>query len=295
MLRFIDRFCASRPALRVAFVVFLCLSAKNLLADSPIDAIITLEADPPFTSRHHLLHRLPASILGAHSEELIDFMRAEEVPGGMREGEYMSLVNDIYNLLLSNGIEVQQLFDICLEVIPDESAGEIWRDYCMQKLNYTLGREDIATESIQEALKLLDAATQGAYPRMQGTAFIAAYQFRDHPFDPKPEFLNEKILGERALEAAKNEKIPLIDRITALQTATKCKSVGTLDYATTLLASSEPVEPMLKVVALATVGQLGDEAQIPLLSEYRLSPDVRFRKASREAVTRIESTSRPQI
>lgn len=265
--------------------------SQGFAAVDPVQEITTLNAEPSYEKRHHSLHGLSATLLASNSSSLIDFMCAEQVPEGMREVDYMSLVNDIYNLLLTNDTEVQQLFDISLKVIPDKSAGQIWRDYCMQKLNYTLGREDVAPESIQQALALLDTATQGAYPRMQGTAFIAAYKFKDHPFDPKPNFLNTQTLGERALTAAKDVSKPLIDRITSLQTAAKCDVAGTLAYATTLISESETSEPMLKVVALATIGQIGSEAQIPLLSEYRLSPDIRLRKAARVAINRIQDPS----
>lgn len=265
--------------------------ASALQADRNVSKIITLDAEPDYSHRYHSLHRLTGSELSGNAQELIAFMRAEQVPEGMHEAEYMSLVNDIYNLLLENRTEVRQLFDICLEVIPDESAGRIWRDYCMQKLGYTLDRDDIAPEKIQSALKLLDAATQGAYPRMQGTAFIVAYLHKDHPFEPKPGFLDERILGARALSAARDDSKPLIDRITALQTATKCGHPGTLGYALSIINAVGRVEPMLKVVAIASVGQLGGRAQLPLLDEYRLSADVRFREAARAARQKLQNQS----
>jgi hypothetical protein len=272
----------------VVAAVLIC-SCTGLWADTSINQIVTLDAEPSYSRRHHALHHLSAAKLSGYAPLLIDFMCAEQVPEGMREVDYMSLVNDIYNLLLSNGTEVQQLFNICLEVIPDKSAGLIWRDYCMQKFNYTLGREDLSSESIQQALVLLDAATTGAYPRIQGTAFTAAYQYRNHPFEPKPDFLNETILGERALTAAKNESIPLIDRITALQTAGKCRAVGTLPFALMLLDETSAEAVMLQVAAIATIGDLGSAEHLDLLYQFRLSPDVRIRTATRSAIQCIQS------
>jgi hypothetical protein len=272
-------------------IACVCLVAQLGLAQTQIESIISLAAEPIYTQRHHQLHQLSSAALEGGAEELIAFMRAEQVPEGMREDEYMSIVNDIYNLLLTNGTEVQQLFDLGLEVIPNELAGQIWRDYCVQKLGYTLGREDIAPDSIQRALALLDRATQGAYPALQGTALVVAYQHKDHPFNPKPAFLETQVLGERALAAAQDPSKPLIDRITGLQTAAKVGAVGTLEYAVAMLAQTEQGEPMLKVVSLAVVGQLGSESQIPLLAEYRLSPDTRLRKAARSALQKLQGQS----
>ena len=280
----------SRQSLTLA-LTSCALLASALMADQNVSKIVTLAAEPSYSHRYRLLHQLPDAALDGQAEDLIAFMRAQRVPAGMNEAEYMSLVNDIYNLLLKNGTQVQRLFEICLEVIPDQEAGRIWRDYCMQKLGYTLDRDDIAPANIHSALQILDAATQGAYPRMQGTAFIVAYMHKDLSFDPQPGFLDVKILGSRALSAAKDESIPLIDRITALQTAAKCRYPGTLEYAASLIAEREQGEPMLKVVAIACIGQLGSPAQQPLLDEYRLSADIRLRSAARTALRKIKEQS----
>lgn len=276
----------SRQLFAVA-AAFLC-SCLGLIADSTINQIIGLEAAPSYTQRHHALHQLPSHKLSANAQLLIDFMCAEQVPEGMEEAEYLSLVNDMYNLLLANGIEVQQLFDICLKVIPDESAGAIWRDYCMQKLGYTLGREDISAESIQQGLKLLDLATHGRYPSMQGTALIVAHQIVQGSFNPRPIFLNEGAIGQRALAAASNPEAPLIDRITALQIACVCRAEGTRELATKLLEEDAQDLVMLQVVAIASLGELGTAAALERLQQYRLSPDIRLRTASRVSIQRIQ-------
>jgi hypothetical protein len=262
------------------------VQAANGVAD-----IVTLDPEPSYSQRHAILHSLSVARLASDSQVLIEFMRAEQVPQEMDEVEYMALVNDIYNLLLANGTEVQQLFDICLEVIPNEVAGKIWRDYCMQKLAYTIGRDDLEPESIQKALGLLDSATRGEYPKMQGTALVVAMQHLAHPFDPQPEFLNSQTLGQRALKAAKDDGRPLIDRITALQIAAECRASGALGYATALILDDGQVEPMLRVVAVACLGQLGDQSHIPMLEEYRLSPDIRVRTAVRSAINNLKDES----
>jgi HEAT repeat protein len=48
---------------------------------------------------------------------------------------------------------------------------------------------------------------------------------------------------------------------------------------------------MLRVVAVACLGQLGDQSHIPMLEEYRLSPDIRVRTAVRSAINNLKDES----
>lgn len=271
------------------FVWFCCLMVGHLCtAASTVEQITTVSAQPPFTARHHQLHQLGVKELNAGAGALITFMRAERVPEGMDPVEYMSLVNDSFNLLVKNGIQVQQLFELILQVVPDESAGVVWRDYCVQKLGYTLDRNDISLQGLTAGLKLLDRLTLGDYPPMQGTALIVANQLASHPILSSTDFLNQRSIGERALSCAIDPAKPLIDRMTALQVAGMCDAPGTLNCAVSLLTAGEDVQIMLKVAAMATIGQTGSVAEIPLLADYRKSPDVRLRKAARSAMKQLQ-------
>jgi len=81
----------------------------------------------------------------------------------------------------------------------------------------------------------------------------------------------------------------LIDRVTALQVAATFEASGVLDYAASLLTQMpSETPPMLKVSAIAAIGTIGDESQLTILQQFRLSPDVRLKKAARRAIERIQ-------
>ena len=274
----------------VVALVGLCIGSTGAHAVSDIDRISSLDANPRFAERHHTLHKLSAGDLESGAAQLIDFMREQQVPTGMRPVDYMSLVNDSFNLLVKNHIRADELLRLILEVIPDESADEVWRDYAVQKLGYTLDRQDISPATLDAGLAMLERVVRGEFPRVQGTGLIVAFKLsetfaRTHPF------LQKEALGGMALAGAKDEGALLIDRVTALQVAALCGRTDALSYAKLLIRNgvSDEQETMLLVSAIAVVGEQGGASERALVEAFHLSPDIRIRAATRTALQKIEA------
>lgn len=221
---------------------------------------------------------------------LIDFMARGQVPPGMRKNEYLSLANDIYDLLLAEGTAAQQLLDHAFSVIPDTQSEPVWRDYCIQKLAPTLSHPAVAPGSVLPGLDLLERLIDGEFPELQGVALIAASQLQSSDIARRHNVLTPAYLGKQALRCASDAKSPLPDRVTALQIAGRYLPGKTQGYAGSLLAAEQQdTAVMLKISAIATLGQIGNETHLPLIRSYRRSADIRLRKAARVAIERLGS------
>lgn len=277
------------PLLLILTWTLLLLSSEQAVGNPKIDQIISYQSVPTFTQRHHALHKLSTSELIAGADQLIDFMQAQEVPEGMRPVDYMSLVNDSFNLLAKYNIRAEELLQLILSVIPDDSADEVWRDYAVQKLGYTLDRQDISGGLLQKGFGMLERAAKGEFPRVQGTALIVCFKLSDG-FGVVHSFLEKDNLGRIALVCAQDPDSLLIDRVTALQIAGLCGLEDAFSYSKSILISSElhKDETMLLVSAIAVVGQLGHQNDSYLLHPHQLSPDIRIRSATRTALNKIQ-------
>lgn len=255
-----------------------------------LNQIVSPDAQPAFEVRHHLLHRMQQSDLKSGSSTLIGFMARGQVPPGMHSDEYLSLANDIYDKLLTEGAVAQSLLDHALTVIPEGKRDCVWRDYCVQKLATTLAHPAVSPESVQRGLDLLRRLIDGQYPEMQGTALIVASKLEASGMSHPHIALQPTHIGKQALRCASDADSPLLDRVTALQIAGRYLPEKTLIYASSLLGTDQQdTAVMLKISAIATLGQIGNEAHIPLIQPYRRVIDIRLRKAARIAMQRLSS------
>ncbi|MEO0510680.1 MAG: hypothetical protein AAF065_12570 [Verrucomicrobiota bacterium] len=280
--------------LRYRSILIGCVSVlSSLVAEAETDAlvqIVNLDGYPAYEQRHNLLHNMKPPELSAGSSALIQFIELGNIPAGMEEDEYLSLANDIYDKLLNENIAVQYLLDHALEAITDDEKLFVWRDYCVQKLADILPHPGVSPESSKEGLDVLKEVIEGNYPEMQGTALIVATQLEPTEFAKEQSILNAEFIGQKALACASDDEKPLIDRVTALQVAGRYAPDQAVAYASSLLDENQAnVATMLKLSAIAMIGQVGDQAHMPLLEPFRRSADVRMRKAARIAIERLDS------
>ncbi len=292
MIRSIGQFYLISHRAPLLLVVLLCFPEATMYANSAVGQITSLKERPSFTQRHHTLHKLSASELATGANQLIDFMRAQRVPQNMRPVDYMSLVNDSFNLMVKHDIRAEELLKLIVSVIPNNSADEVWRDYAVQKLGYTLDRKDISESSLEAGFLMLDRATKGEFSRVQGTALIVALKLSDAYGNAYP-FLNKSALGQSALTCAQDPEALLVDRVTALQAAGLCGESRALDYSRSILlrGNTKTSETMLFVSAIAVLGERGTSEDLILLNKHRLSPDVRIRSATISAISKIRDTN----
>ncbi len=284
------RLKSQRASLWVRFFMGALFMSSVASAQSSVPQIVSLERGSSFEERHQSLHALTLGELIAAQEDLFVFMTQVAPPDGMARDQYFSLTNDVYDLFVSHGIKPQQLLMHAIQTIPDAQVDIVWRDYCVQKLSVSLLSDEISLEVYEAGYQLLNQLVIGSFPDLQGSALIVACEIRTHDLrQSMPSFLTAKSLGQVALACARNEACPLIDRVTALQVAARFRSSGTLEFVNALLREELSEAPvMLKVSAIAALGELGNSSDLETLQNFRKSSDIRFRTASRVALNKIE-------
>jgi hypothetical protein len=270
------------------FLLLLPLSAFSALPSS-ISQILSPEAEPSFIERHHHLHSLNADALHRHSESLLEFLsRPAAPPAGMEPNDFHSLRNDVADLLIDHDIAHAEHLRISIAAIADPNGDLIWRDYCIQKLPELLNVEGPADEDRRTAAALIDSLTADPASGLAGTTLIAAMRLSRTPAaDLAPA---TDTLAARAIAIASDEAAPLPDRVTALQVAAIYRHPETARLALDFLADRSSSETtMLRVGAIAALGELGDASHREAIERYRLSTDTRLRAAARTALARIDN------
>lgn len=260
-----------------------------------ITSLVTSEPEPAFEARHHALHGLELSDLEAGGPEFLVFLRQVSIPEGWEADDFYSLKNDIADRLIIARIHSDALARIALNDLADPAAHPVWRDYCLQKLPDLIGTGGLAEKTSQSAIRALHHYAAGAEAGLTGTALIASLRLQ---LSPKPtadsfDSFSDVALSGLALRCAADTAAPLIDRVTALQVAAELGHPGAAALARSLLAPASPSEApapaMLRVSALAALGQVGDTADHEIIVRYRKSPDVRLRAAARTALKHLSA------
>ncbi|TVP75178.1 MAG: hypothetical protein EA353_14420 [Puniceicoccaceae bacterium] len=283
---------ATSSCVLFAFALLLPLSgihAAEERSSDPLERIISSAAEPDFIVRHRLLHTLDGNRLHHSADRLLQYLSQPAVPPpGMAANDYHSLRNDIADLLIAHSIAPAELLRISVATIADASGDLIWRDYCIQKLPEMLNAEGVTEHDRKAAAMLIDQLTADSHSGLAGTTLIAAMRLGRTPaaqLAPPTE-----ILAERAIAIARAEGAALPDRITALQIAAIHGHPDTATVALTWLEDrSDTSITMLRVAALAALGELGDPAHYDQILRYRYSADTRLRAAARTALARVEN------
>jgi hypothetical protein len=254
-----------------------------------ISHILSSDAEPSFVERHRLLHSLNGETLRRQSDTLLEYLSQPAVPPtGMEAIDFHSLRNDVADLLISHDIAHAEHLRISLEAIADASGELVWRDYCIQKLPELLNVDGPSGSDRQRAAALIDSLTADPRSGLAGTMLITAMRLNRTPAaDLAPA---TTVLADRAINIARDIDTPLPDRITALQIAAIYAHPNTASVALGFLQDrSDGQTTMLRVAAIAALGELADPAHREVIERYRLSSDTRLRAAARTALARIDN------
>lgn len=269
-------------------------SASEQYELSNTEKIVSASPIPSFEWRHHTLHSLSPCSFESGAQRYLIFLEKNQCPEGWNRDDFLSLKNDIIDLFIKNRIRINDLATQLLSVIDNSEHYIVWRDYCIQKLSSLIASGRLSPENEREAISKLDRYTAGEAPGLTGTALISAVKLIKNSDNALlvSQHLNQNTLAEYAFKCASSEEEQYIDRITALQIAAELEHPEVAAYTRSILDSrNSDVPVMFKVSSIAALGRTGSSADIPLLTSYRNSPDIRIRKATRHSMHRIYNNS----
>jgi hypothetical protein len=252
-----------------------------------VEEILSSSSTPPFTDRHHKLHALTEADIVQNKERLFKFLAVSDVPPNMAANDFLSLKNDIADFLITYDLKTDEHLKAALNVIKDPQESFVWRDYYIQKLPAMLQASQILNQSAERALALIERLAAQEVPGLTGTALIAAYSLTETS-EIKLKVTPQK-LSVLAYNCASNVDAPLIDRITALQIAAILKKPEAFDLAKIYIINPQnnEIPIMLKVSALGALRYSENPDYLPIVSSYRLSPDIRLRAAARGTIEEL--------
>jgi hypothetical protein len=245
-----------------------------------LSLVFSEEPEPAFERRHYLLHQSSDAEIRNNVFESLEFLSREDAPEGMNLNDFLSLKNDVADRIINADIEALGLFSQLVATIQNEEASLVWRDYCIQKIPILIGHADIPEQEAENTVVLLTGICGNRDSDLMGTALIALREIAKRP--GKSIMVSEAEVMEFALASAQDESLSLKNRLAGLQIAAEMKQPKVGEYAVQILNTAYPAPPvLLKVSALAALGQVGDPSHLVYIEPYRLSPDVRLRAAAR--------------
>ena len=230
-----------------------------------------------YRKSHLELEEIPPDASPAVVDGILGRLAMEDASAfpGMSKAEVRALRNDTLNALLRQKTHPPQLVSFLIGQVSDEAMDPVWRDYCLQHLAdcfRQLPEESPARAEIVSAL--LHAASDLTSP-MAGTALLGldAVAARDS--------------FEFALsEAVKSARTCAPTRITAVRLAGHHRLVALLPDVRRFAADAGTAV-LIRLAAIASLGEMGDGEDAALLEELSNAGGERVGQAAASALARL--------
>jgi hypothetical protein len=191
--------------------------------------------------------------------------------------------NNLADWLLQRPGHVEATATTLLQIIDDESADLLWREFCIQKLALAISQPELSERLRIECYKTLKRRATDFRISFSGTALLGLYRL--HRTDLE-RFPGEEILS-LAEAVLKQNEFPMANKVTALQVAGLLGSRKALEYARAIVQSDENIQ--LRISAIALLGQQGNSEDLKIIKSLNQSKDLRLRQSSRAATEKLES------
>lgn len=262
-------------------------------------------ADEPLKDYHtaiNAMRRLTRKLSADDVAALREFLAQPMLEGealSMRAIEYNAVRNDILDILLQQNTLPEDLHFDLVAMFRDESQDDVWRTYSVQYLapywetrwpdssspdprapsselqasSPDLLSQSVIRDTLREAL-----AERGN--SVAGTALIGMNDLRK-----SRNVFNEDEIREAAIEIALDTNASEASRVTALRICAQLGADEVLDE-TRFLAQAGSTG-MLRLAAMATLGDLGDRRDAQLLAALA-EENERFKPITAKAIANIE-------
>jgi len=206
-----------------------------------------------------------------------------------------ALKNDALDIMLRQDKRVDGLGGQLVAMYKDKEHDDVWRDYCVQYFGIyynhkwpgtrqdagavVQNNEDIERKNIEDAYWV---AMQEKDKSTAGTSLLNLESLsRTHP-----EFDRKKI-ADRALELAADNGCIEPSRITALRICGIMNKAEALPVARDIAQTGETV--MLRMAAIATIGDLGGKDDVELVQSLVNNPEKRIKTIAETALKKVKA------
>lgn len=235
-------------------------------------SIFGLDGSAGYVQRKRIVESLGKDLSPQEIDALYAYLYFKSGEVGLGQNGYDAL-GDVIMLKLEEQMPLPPDYtDHLVLIYADKSRSGNWRDYCIQHLGTTYART--APEK-QPAIRQLFMGTIGREPEMAGTTLLAM----------KNAGMEQALVSELAMTVASGSKYPDSSRLSSLHVAADANHPEALPLARTVAVSKQTVH--FRMAAMAVIGKLGDRSDLPMLTKYTNSSDIRLRESSKTALRTI--------
>ena len=195
----------------------------------------------------------------------------------LSEMDLATLKNDVADKLLEENPVTIETAQQLTNSLKTPAYGDIWQDYCLQKIPDLIEHLPLALEP-SDLVALLEQQVVSGDGSLAGTALISL--LRIHRLSP--ELLAQAQLSKRVHSILEDQAMPVPCQITALLVGAEVQAP--LAHARAHRILQAPDAPtMLKVAALSTLARFADSKDQALILSYTESKDNRLRRVAQTA------------
>jgi hypothetical protein len=271
------------PPLRLV----LCLAGLGALGpvvqagqDSLVAFVVTPQAQP-YEERHRATYRLSKNLAAEDVAALLEFLARPPAADSVRESELRSLKNNVADALIAQNKPEAGLLRAFLGLAASESQDAPWREYLLQKIPDLALRFEKA-ETREQAVDFLRAQTASTEYIFAGTSLISLQRLGAGD----PSLIGPVEIARRAQAILDHPRQANACKLAALQVLGGAEPAEGRRRAF-LILGDEASPIMLKVSALATLGEHGQAEDAVLVKQYTGSPDYRLRTAAKAAIAKL--------
>lgn len=262
------------------------LSAMDLPEN--IRVIAGLEPDKSYQRRCRAIQSLGKNLTTNEIAGLYVFLACnyDDHKNDLQPLEFESIRNDTLDALLRQNQLPADLGEQMLKMFNDPGQNAIWRDYCLQHFQPYCEIRWKAPETVTkdpEWAQITNAywqATEETDSTIAGTALIGMRTVAG-----KYPALSKEQVAQRALALAMDDACGEPSRITALRICGQMGQQAVVPQARVLAQTGQTL--LLRCAAMATLGDLGEQADMELLQSFSAAPDQRVRGIAASALKRL--------
>lgn len=237
-----------------------------------------VEAATSYAERVKAFRALQADLTAAETQALHAYLLSPATFGPQNRAQENWLRNTLLDKLTESPTLPAGLVSVLVAIYQDPAQDIVMRDYAVQHITPVYARAGAEEKAIlQQTLWQAAAETDSS---IAGTALLALRDLAqdNHEFDKTQ-------LGEAALKLAGDDLCGELSRITALQICGRMGINQAAPLALQLVRKTESVP--LQIAAIATLGDVGDEAARQLLRQLATQSEPRLRPALETALKKM--------
>jgi hypothetical protein len=179
------------------------------LNEASVEQVVTLSKGLDCRSRIKMLNELRNPLPDEDREALVQFLKEQRVPEGMKEGEFHWLADEIFILLRKQNPPVEDLSLFLADLVMNPRKDPVLQDYALQHAGH-LSEETGDGELLE---KIIWEGTLVETGTVAGSALLSAWKaIQDGRLKPGSK---DRLLKE-ALSMLRNDRMSLSSRVTAL-------------------------------------------------------------------------------